>query len=38
MAKLLYGCGLRIKECTRLRVKNIDFGQNQLIVRNGKGM
>ncbi len=38
MAKLLYGCGLRIKECIRLRVKDIDFGQNQLIVRNGKGM
>ena len=37
-AKLLYGCGLRIKECTRLRVKDIDFGQNRLIVRNEKGM
>ncbi|QTA91345.1 phage integrase N-terminal SAM-like domain-containing protein [Desulfonema magnum] len=38
MAKLLYGCGLRIKECVRLRVKDIDFGQNHLMVRDGKGM
>lgn len=27
MAKLLYGCGLRLMECVRLRVKDIDFGQ-----------
>jgi integron integrase len=38
MAKLLYGCGLRLMECVRLRVKDIDFGQNQVIVREGKGM
>jgi len=38
MAKLLYGCGLRIKECVRLRVKDIDFERNQLVVRSGKGM
>ena len=38
MAKLLYGCGLRLMECVRLRVQDIDFDQNHLIVRDGKGM
>lgn len=38
VVKLLYGCGLRQTECLSLRVKDIDFGQNQIIVRNGKGM
>lgn len=38
MAKLLYGCGLRLMECVRLRVKDIDFEQNHIIVRDGKGM
>jgi len=37
MAKLLYGCGLRLMECLRLRVKDIEFGSNQIIVRDGKG-
>lgn len=37
MAKLLYGSGLRLMECVRLRVKDIDFGLNQVIVRNSKG-
>jgi integron integrase len=37
MAKLLYGCGLRIVECLRLRVKDIDFDMNQVVVRDGKG-
>ena len=37
MAKLLYGSGLRITECLRLRVKDLDFGNHQLIVRDGKG-
>ena len=37
-AKLLYGCGLRLMECLRLRVKDIDFEQGQIIVRDGKGM
>ena len=37
MAKLLYGCGLRISECAKLRVKDIDFGRNQILVRRGKG-
>jgi len=37
LAKLLYGTGLRLLECLRLRVKDIDFQQNQVVVRNGKG-
>lgn len=37
MAQLLYGSGLRLMECLRLRVKDIDFGQQQLIVRDAKG-
>jgi integron integrase len=37
MAKLLYGSGLRLMECARLRVKDIDFGNRQIIVRDGKG-
>jgi integrase len=34
---LLYGSGLRLLECARLRVKDVDFGGNQIIVRAGKG-
>ena len=37
MASLLYGSGLRLMECTRLRVKDVNFDQHQLIVRDGKG-
>lgn len=37
MATLLYGAGLRLMECCRLRVKDIDFSQNQIVVRGGKG-
>jgi integron integrase len=37
MAKLLYGSGLRLMECVRLRVKDVDFPQRQLVVRSGKG-
>ncbi|MBN2403458.1 MAG: integron integrase [Spirochaetes bacterium] len=37
MANLLYGSGLRLLECLRLRVKDIDFDYNQIIVRDGKG-
>jgi integron integrase len=37
MAKLIYGCGLRVMECIRLRVKDIDFAMNQIVVRDGKG-
>ena len=38
MAKLIYGSGLRLMECVRLRVKDIDFDRSQVIVRDGKGM
>ncbi len=37
MARLLYGSGMRLMECVRLRVKDVDFGQNQIVVREGKG-
>lgn len=37
MACLLYGAGLRIMECVRLRIKDVDFSQNLIVVRNGKG-
>jgi integron integrase len=37
MALLLYGAGLRLLECARLRVKDVDFGRNQITVRSGKG-
>lgn len=37
MAKILYGSGLRLMECMRLRVQDIDFGNQQIIVRDGKG-
>ena len=37
MASLLYGSGLRLMECLRLRVKDIDFGYGQIVVRDGKG-
>ncbi len=38
MAELLYGSGLRLLECLRLRVKDIDFGYEQINVRDGKGL
>jgi integron integrase len=37
MAMLLYGGGLRVMECCRLRVKDIDFSKNEILVRAGKG-
>jgi integrase len=37
MATLFYGSGLRLLECCRLRVKDVDFGRNQIAVRRGKG-
>ncbi len=37
MTKILYGSGIRLMECLRLRVKDIDFGNHTLIVRDGKG-
>lgn len=35
-AQLMYGAGLRVNECLRLRVKDIDFSGNQIIVRAGR--
>jgi integrase len=37
MAALLYGAGLRLRECLKLRVKDVDFGYRQITVRDGKG-
>ena len=37
MGQLLYGAGLRVMECVRLRVKDVDFGYRQIVVRDGKG-
>ena len=37
MANLLYGAGLRLMECVRLRVKDLDFEYRQITVRDGKG-
>ena len=37
MAKILYGGGLRLMECIRLRIQDVDFGQNKIYVRGGKG-
>lgn len=37
MAGLLYGSGLRLMECLRLRVKDVDFARNEITVREGKG-
>jgi len=37
MASLLYGAGLRLMECVRLRIKDVDFGYRQIGVRDGKG-
>jgi len=37
MAGLMYGGGLRLKECVRLRVKDIDFRRHQIMVGDGEG-
>lgn len=37
MAGLLYGCGLRLMECVRLRIQDIDFGYQRIMIRNAKG-
>jgi len=37
MGTLLYGSGLRLMECLRLRVRDVDFGRHQLTLRSGKG-
>jgi integron integrase len=37
MASLMYGTGLRLMECLRLRVQDLDFSRNEILVRDGKG-
>ena len=37
MARLMYGAGLRLLECCRVRVKDVDFERNQITIRQGKG-
>lgn len=37
MVRLLYGTGMRLMECVRLRVKDVDFEKQQITVRDGKG-
>ena len=37
VGNILYGSGLRLLECLRIRVQDIDFTNNQIIIRNGKG-
>jgi integron integrase len=37
MASLMYGCGLRLMECLRLRIQDVDFARNEITIREGKG-
>ena len=37
IAKLLYGSGLRVSECLRLRIQDLDFDRREILVRSGKG-
>jgi integron integrase len=37
MASLLYGSGMRLLECLRLRIKDVDFARSEIVVRDGKG-
>ncbi len=37
MARLIYASGIRLMECIRLRIQDVDFGQRQLFIRGGKG-
>ena len=37
LASLLYGTGMRLMECLRLRVKDVDFARNEITIRSGKG-
>jgi integron integrase len=37
LASLLYGTGMRLMEALRLRIKDVDFGRNEIVIRDGKG-
>lgn len=37
VVRLLYGSGMRLLECLRLRVKDVDFSRREIVVREGKG-
>jgi len=37
MASLIYGTGMRLMDCVRLRAKDVDFGYRQIVIREGKG-
>jgi integron integrase len=37
MAAMLYGTGMRLMECVRLRVKDVDFERSEILIRDGKG-
>lgn len=37
MARLIYGSGMRLMECVRLRIQDVDFGQGNIFIRGGKG-
>lgn len=37
MAQIMYGAGLRVFECMTLRIKDVEFGSQRIVVRNGKG-
>lgn len=37
IARLIYGCGIRVQECVSLRVHDLDFEQSTLTIRSGKG-
>ena len=37
MSRLLYGTGMRLMECVRLRIKDVEFQRNEILIRDGKG-
>jgi integrase len=37
MARMIYGTGMRLMECLRLRIKDVDFDHREIVIRDGKG-